>query len=94
MKTVTKNMTLVSSKLKKYDHDINDFVYIEDESQAARLNQTTPISYITEGGVNFIHSYDGPAMGKEYYINGLKYSKNEHADVLRLMKKEETLKNN
>jgi hypothetical protein len=94
MKTVTRNLTLVSSKLRKYDHDINDYVFIEDESQASRLNQTIPVSYVTEKGVNYIHSYDEPAMGKEFYINGLKYTKNEFADVIRLMKKEETLKNN
>ena len=94
MKTVTRNLTLVSSKLKKFDHDINDFVYIEDETQAHRLNQTIPVSYITEGGVNYVHSHDGPAMGKDHYINGVKYSRLDFLDVIRLMKKEEKLANN
>jgi hypothetical protein len=94
MKTITRNLKLVSSKLKKYDHTINDYVFIEDESQQSRLNQTMPVSYNVEKGVNYMHSYDGPAMGKEFYINGLKYSKIAHADIIKMMNKEETLKNN
>ena len=94
MKTITRNLKLVSSKLKKYDHTINDFVFIEDESQQDRLDKTMPVSYNVEKGTNYMHSYEGPAIGKDFYINGVKYSKNEFADVIRLMKKEETLKNN
>lgn len=94
MKTITRNLKLVSSKLKKYDHSTNEYVLVDDPTQDSRLHQVVPVSYNTEKGTNYIHSYDSPALGKEFYINGLRYSKADHQDIIKMMKKEETLKNN
>ena len=95
MKTVTKNMTLVSSKLKKFDHDKGEYIFVEDPDQSSRLNQKVTVSYNQNNEGDFqLHSMEGPAIGKDHYINGVKDSRIDFLDVIRLMKKEETLKNN
>jgi hypothetical protein len=95
MKTYTRTLKLVSSKLKKFNHDTNEWYYEEDSNQAHRIGTAETVSYTKNKEGDFhLHSFDGPAHGKDYYINGIRYSKTEWKSILALMKKEEKLANN
>lgn len=80
MSIKTFNGQLVSSKLKKYDHATEQFILVEDGEQSSRMGEVSEISYSSNKGFeNKLHSLEGPALvtgkTKEYYLNGIKYSK-------------------
>lgn len=92
----TRKLKLVSSKLKKYDHDINDYVLVEDPDQFENLGKTYKLSYVTNDGgeTGKLHSTDDAAIqevtkgvkNKEHYLNGIKYEKDVWKDLLNVSK--------
>ena len=92
----TRKLKLVSSKLKKYDHDINDYVLVEDPDQFENLGKTYKLSYVTNDGgeTGKLHSIDDAAIqevtkgvkNKEHYLNGIKYEKDVWKDLLNVSK--------
>ena len=64
--------------------------YVEDETQSERLNNTYQVSYVSDGVVNRLHSLEDAAISskskdvkeKGYYINGIKYSKDDWKSLI------------
>lgn len=65
----SRKLKLVSSKLKKYNHETGEWYFEEDKSQDHRLGQVVKVSYL-KTDVNRLHSFDGPAIGKDHYVFG------------------------
>jgi len=91
MSIKTFNGRLVSSKLKKYDHKTEQYILVEDPEQAHRLGEISVVTYNSDKGVvNKLHNLEGPAIqtgkDREYYLNGINYSKEDWASLKELGK--------
>jgi hypothetical protein len=91
MSTKLFNGRLVSSKLKKYDHKTEQYILVEDPEQAHRLGEVSVISYTSDKGeVSKLHNLEGPALqtgkDKDYYLHGIKYSKDSWTSLKELGK--------
>jgi hypothetical protein len=91
MTTKTFNGQLISSKLKKYDHKTGEYIFVEDSDQSSRIGVVSQITYSVEKGLaNKLHNIEGPAIqtgkDKQYYINGVRYSKEDWATLRDLGK--------
>ena len=92
----TRKLKLVGSSLKKYDHELNDYVLVEDPSQFENLGKTYKVTYVSydKGETNKLHSIDDAAIqevtkgvkNKEHYINGIKYDKDIWKEMLNVSK--------
>lgn len=92
----TKKLKLVASSLKKYDHTLNDYILVEDVDQFENLGKTYKVTYVSNDGgdTNVLHSTEDAAIqevvkgikNKDYYINGIKYSKDTWKEMLNVSK--------
>lgn len=92
----TKKLKLVASSLKKYDHELNDYILVEDVDQFENLGKTYKVTYVSNDGgeTNVLHSTEDAAIqevvkgikNKDYYINGIKYSKDTWKEMLNVSK--------
>lgn len=66
---------------------------MEDPEQSDRIGVVSVVTYAAgQDGANKVHNFEGPAMQtekrKEYYINGIQYTKDQWSELKEVGKLE------